>query len=512
LFRRIIGNLYKLVSKLLLSVFDKLINVPICFAEQFVSVILGSVFNEILSGITSVFSTISGIVGTAFDIVGDVLGFITDVFSFLTCDTKPECPEVDTWSPWDGPGKTATIDIQGLFNQVKNFSNAIGSADDIVEGAIGSIQGTISSAVNGFDTSPLGGACNVGAFRCGPPIVEFFGGEGSGATGNVIIGFTGEILGVDIITEGGNYAEPPFVKFRDNCGKGSGAVGRAILEFDPEVPVPIQDRTDSAQGCIPVSGLKNGRVVDVVIEEPGKNYLYSYDGSEGGGGRTFANYCETMVRRSTGCYDLPYVSGQTIQLDPGDWIKYPNSTTAVRVTEAQTVTAPTCGDYDSSDPPPGPPPIFRRPDPLNPPKPVDDENYPIDLEIIDYVPLDPGYDYKPGDPILVVPTPSDDPTEEIVPPIIVDTPGQEPDGYVEEVDEGGGIRKISIIKRRTVTSYPNIFVISNTGFNAKLAPRFNINRLTPEQVEERITTGQPILSVIDCVGKIPPKQQFDVVP
>jgi hypothetical protein len=512
LFKKIIGNLFNLVSKLLTSLFDKLINVPICFAEQFTSVILGSVLNDILSGVTSVLGSISGIVGTAINIAGDILGFIADIFSFLTCDTKPECPEVDTWSPWDGPDKTASFDIQGLIGQVKDFArdtvDQVGGGIGAVEKAIGSIQGTISSAVNGFETSPLGGTCNVGPFRCGPPIVEFFGGEGSGATGNVIIGFTGEILGVDIITEGGNYAEPPFVKFKDNCGKGSGAVGRAILEFDPEVPVPIQNRTDSAQGCIPLSGLKNGRVVDVIIEEPGKNYLYSYDGSEGGGGRTFANYCETMVRRASGCYDLPYVSGQTIQLNPGDWIKYPNSTAAVRVTEAQTVTAPVCGDYDSSNPPPGPPPVFRQPDPFNPPKPVDDENYPIDIEIIDYVPLDPGYDYKPGDPIIVVPTPSDDPNEDIVPPTDVD----DPDGEVEEVDPGGGITKVTVINRGPYTSYPNIFVISNTGFNAKLVPRFRINRLTPEQVEERITSGQPILSVIDCVGKIPPKQQFDIVP
>jgi hypothetical protein len=214
-----------------------------------------------------------------------------------------------------------------------------------------------------------------------------------------------------------------------------------------------------------------------------------------------------MVRRSTGCYDLPYVSGQTIQLNPGDWVKYPDSP-EVQVTESQTVTAPTCGDYDSSDPPPGPPPVFTTPDPLNPPKPIDDENYPIDLEITEVVPIDPGYDYKPGDPILIVPTPSPDPNEEIVPPTNVDTP----DGVVEKVDPNGGIIKVTIFNPTTFTSYPNIFVISSTGFNAKLAPRFNINRLTPEQVEARITSGQPILSVIDCVGKIAPKQQFDIVP
>lgn len=534
LFRKIIGNLYKVVSDLLLSVFDKLVNVPACFAEQFVSVILGGVLNDILSAITGILGSISSVIGATIDIAGNILGFIADIFSWLTCDTKPNCPEIDSWSPWNGVEKTATFDIQGLVNQVQNFAeNVTGQVEgtvDTVTGAISSIQGNVESAINGFDVSPLGSPCDVGPYRCGPPVVEFYGGEGSGATGNAIIGFTGEILGVDIITEGGGYSEPPFVKFKDNCGKGSGAVGRAILEYSPDVKNteggsltsnatgggslsnnPRFGGESGKQGCIPMSGLKNGRVVAVVIEEPGKNYLYGYDGSEGGSGRTFANYCETIVRRSSGCYDLPYLSGETIQLNPGDWIKYPNSGGAIRVTQSQVVTAPVCGDYDSSNPL-GPPPQFLGTTPFEPEVPIDEEFYSIDVIIEDIIILNPGQNYTPGDPIIFIP-PDEDTFSGVITPGEYNPPNNGVDVEVGEVDNNGGIKTIIIRNAGgSFASYPIIRIISNSGFNAKLAPRFSFRRLTPEEVERRQQVGEIVISVIDCVGKIPPKQEFDLVP
>jgi len=503
LFRKIIGNLFGLVSKLLTSIFDKVINVTECLINQFVATILGSVLDSILSGVTSVLGTVSGIVGTAANLVGDVLGFIADVFSFLTCDSKPECAEIDSWSPWDGADSTATLDVQGLFDQVTSFaSNVTGQ----IENSVTAVQGAVSTVVNGFNESPLGGGCGVGPLLCGPPVVKFFGGEGSGTTGNVIIGLTGEILGVDIITQGGNYLEPPFVKFSDNCGTGSGAVGRAILEFDPDVENSdggLQNKSNPKEGCIPVSGFKNGRVVAVVIEEPGKDYLYGYNGSEGGGGRKFSSYCETLVRRSSGCYDLPYLSGETINLNPGDWIKYPNTGSAVQVTEAQTVTAPVCGDYDSSNPP-GPPPQFATPTPFNPTiSPTDEEIYSIDLQLEEVVILEPGYDYTPGDPVVFIP--SEDEYNPVNNGVVA---------VVEKVDPQGGILKVRIDNPgKSFVNYPTIYAESAKGFNAKFAPRFTITRITPEEVERRqqAPAGQ-ILSVVDCVGKILPRQEFDIVP
>ena len=56
--------------------------------------------------------------------------------------------------------------------------------------------------------------CNVGPLFCGPPTISFGSGE---AKGNAIIGLTGTLLGVDIITPGGDYIGPPKVKFNDSC-------------------------------------------------------------------------------------------------------------------------------------------------------------------------------------------------------------------------------------------------------------------------------------------------------
>jgi hypothetical protein len=466
LFKKIIQNLYSLVSELLVSAFDKLINIPICFAEQFTAIILGNILNEILSAISTILTTITSIIGKAVDFAVDVLSFVADIFSFLSCDTKPKCPESDVWSPWNGVDKTQTFDIQRLAQQVSEFQN-LG-----VENIIGSITENVA---NSFSGSPFGGSCNVGAVLCGPPTVDFFGGEGSGVTGNVIVGFAGEIMGVDIITPGGGFSEAPFVKFKDSCGKGSGAVGRAIVLYNPDVKTTGQDT--GKEGCTPLSEFSNGTIASVVIEEPGTGYLYASDGSLGGGGRTFANYCETIVRRASGCYDLPYVSGETITLNPGDWVKFPNAV-ETRVTETQVVTAPSCAEQTA----------------VGESLPIDSEKYPIELIIQDTPIIRPGFNYSVGDRIV------SDQQEQF-------------SAEVSKVDSQGGILKIKITNPGApFVNYPNLTVISNTGFNAKIAPLFSITRLTEEEVKQRAQDGIAVISVVDCVGKIPPKREFDIVP
>ena len=110
-----------------------------------------------------------------------------------------------------------------------------------------------------------------------PPRVEFYGGDGEGAAGNVILGnfienfveeiqdvegineelggiigisepipgdkvlkevsfFTGSIIGVDITYPGRGYTEEPIVGFVDNCDQGYGAFGRAKIDKDPNSP------------------------------------------------------------------------------------------------------------------------------------------------------------------------------------------------------------------------------------------------------------------------------------
>ena len=64
-------------------------------------------------------------------------------------------------------------------------------------------------------------------------------------------------------------------------------------------------------------------VTKVVITNSGYGYLSAPDGSQGGDGRTWANRCETVVRRKNLDWDAPYSEGEIITLYSGDWIKLP---------------------------------------------------------------------------------------------------------------------------------------------------------------------------------------------
>ena len=502
IFRKIIKGLYSLVSKLLVGIVDKVVNVPRCFAEEFLSTILGGVIGEISNGISSVLSTVTGVISTAAGIAGDIIGFLQDILSFLSCDDEPECPSVDTWSPWDGPSQSESINLGRLINGIKSkVTSTVDSVTNVVD-SVSAIPGNIANSVNGFAQNPLGGNCDVGPFLCGPPTVQFFGGGGSGASGNAIVDFAGSIVGVDLTDSGGGYSDPPFVSFQDSCGKGKGAVGRAILRFRPDAGrnsnnqdgvggesgnsgslnvggssgSPGVENTDigitTTGGPINTDGFQNGEVVAVIIEEPGYGYLYTPDGSQGGGGRTFANYCETIVRRADGTYDVPYIAGKVISLQAGDWLQLPNQS-PFKVQEDQVITSPTCPEK----------PVQQ------PANPTDTTNsYPVILVIDGLEIVNPGYEYSPGDTLEID---TDDTFSAIV----------------SSVTPTGAINGIQIINPgNPVTEYPEITVNSNNGFNAKIYPKYNITRLTREEVENRATLSQGgslqnVISVVDCVGK-----------
>jgi len=497
IFRKIIKGLYSLVSKLLVGIVDKVVNVPRCFAEEFLSTILGGVIGEISKGISSVLSTVTGVIKTAAGIAGDIIEFVQDILSFLSCDDEPECPSVDTWSPWDGPSQSESINLGRLINSIKSkVTSTVDSVTNVVD-SVSAIPGNIANSLNGFAQNPLGGGCNVGPELCGPPTVQFFGGGGSGAAGNAIVDFTGSIIGVDLTSTGGGYSDPPIVKFADNCGRGSGAVGRAILRFRPDANEQSSESNDvggqdgnsgslnvsgssgspgftntatgitTTGGPINTDGFQNGEVIAVVIEEPGYGYLYTSDGSQGGGGRTFSNYCETIVRRADGTYDVPYVSGKFISLNEGDWIKFPNQS-PIKITSARNVTAPTCEKLPTQ----------------GPSNPTDTTNtYPVDIVISDFEIINPGYNYEEGD--------------------TVEIEGDENfSAVVTSVTENGSIKSVELLNAgKPIIEYPEILVNSDNGFNAKIAPKYIITRLTQEQIEIKLSQGKEVLSVVDCVGK-----------
>ena len=443
LFRKIISNLLKMVGNFLLQVVDRFINTPLCAVENFVGALIGRLSGLITSAVDAILGPVRVIVGTAFSIAGDILNFITDLLSFLSCDDPPSCGEVKEWSIWDGADSPPTLDLNSIISKVESIASTVTQAID---------PNNFDFDLDFTDVFDALGSCNVGAVFCGPPKVEFFGGGGSGASGNAIISSVGDILGVDIITPGSGYTSAPFVRFVDECGNGSGAVGRAILG-----QVPIVTTIGDITGQTQTTG-----VVRVVMEESGTGYLPSSNGSQGGDGRTWATADQTTVRNNDGTYDTPYSPGQTFSVDTGDQV-YFNGTTTV-IDQPQTLTAA---------------PLLQVTLPRGVEPTLNNGQYPIILEIGDVFISNPGFSYNPNDRIVILPD----------------------NGAVmkPEFDSLGSLTKVNLISSgEGFTEFPDIYIESDTGYNAKITPIFDVRRVDEEQIQ---VPESQIINVIDCVGK-----------
>ena len=357
LFRNIMKNLTGMVGGFLNQIIDRFITTPLCAVENFIGSLLGKISGLIDTAIDSVMGPIKGLLagmGVASSSLDDVMGFATDALSFLSCDEDPRCSEVKEWNPINGPEISATLDLFSIVNKAKEAASLVQNA---VEG-VTNIGDTLSDIAKNADFSDaLSDSCNVGPVFCGPPTVEFIGGGGSGATGNVIVSALTTVLGVDIITPGGGYIGPPRLKFIDSCNKGKGATGRAVVE--------------------------NGEVVQVIIDDTGIDYLPAPDNSQGGDGYTWAESDETTIRRSDGTYDTPYKPGSVIEVFDGDEVTSDGKVEII--TEKKTITAQPPSDVTKDSPFPS----------------TGTGDYPVVLEIEGINIIDPGFGYDPNDEVVV---------------------------------------------------------------------------------------------------------------
>ena len=441
-FKNIMKNLTGMVGNFLNQIMDRFINTPICAVENFVGSLLGKISGLIDSAVSSVMTPIKALLagmGIASSSLDDVLGFATDLLSFLSCDEDPKCSDVKEWNPINGPEITATLDLFSIVSKAKQAASLVQNA---VSG-FANLGDAISNVTKNADFSDVfQDSCNVGPVFCGPPTVEFIGGGGSGATGNVIVSALTTVLGVDIITPGGGYIGAPRLKFLDSCDSGKGATGRAVIE--------------------------DGQVVKVIMDDTGIDYLPSPDGSQGGDGRTWAGPDETTVKREDGTYDIPYQPGVVVDLEPGDeWT--PPGGGPILITEPESITTPL---------PTGP--VGRGTFPS-----TGAGDYPVVLEIDEINVTNTGFGYDPNDKVIIEPSKGAE--------LKIKT---DPLGSVTGVDViNGGIG---------FNEDPKIYIQSDSGYNAKMIPVFKVNRVGEDASPEIIAAaGTPgVIQVIDCVGKV----------
>lgn len=206
--------------------------------------------------------------------------------------------------------------------------------------------------------------------------------------------------------------------------------------------------------------ISQGRVIRIIIKSPGDGYLPAPDGSYGGGGRVIKRPNEGLVKRNDGTFE---------------------------VTPSNVVPELQIGDVFISPIPKVPPTTG-----VLPVKPVVlGPTYPVVLEIEDLDIINPGFGYQPGDKIII---------------------DQDRGAVLEPVIDNGRIVKVNIIKPGIgFDTFPEITTNSPTGYNFSARPIFKARRLDEEKsfVPPQDAT---IISVVDCVGRIPPQVEFDRVP
>ena len=123
--------------------------------------------------------------------------------------------------------------------------------------------------------------------------VPTHGGAGTGFTIKIVKTNEGSIEAVSLNNKGSNYQIGDIVTI----------IGRSSSEI----------KTPTTTG-----------ITKVLITNSGYGYLPAPNGSLGGMRRTWANRCQTIVRRKNFDWDAPYSEGDIINLYSGDWVQLPS--------------------------------------------------------------------------------------------------------------------------------------------------------------------------------------------
>lgn len=371
----------------------------------------------------------------------------------------------------------------------------------------------------------------LGPIVCGTPRIKIKGGYA--CKGNPIITQSGKVIAVDIIKLGVNYSQYDAVcRINDKCGNGSGCIlepvvgpvtvsdngdgslsvtdGRVTSEIpggklpsgnlgyfdDPEEPmIPVVDENGDP---VPDGGTSIS-IVDIVVRSPGIDYLPAPDGSMGGDGRVWAEKDDTIIETPIGPgvgWFPPIPPGQSVVVKGGDTVITPSLANTIVLTPSDDTNpevvirpgvptkVPVTGTITT-------PPIT---DPVTLPDtpssevvsggyPVNGEGaYDVILILEDIIIDDSGFNYTNNDELVI-----------------------EPDNGAEatvKLDQAGRVFSTKVTNGgEGFTDIPRIWIRSETGYNAKLTPKFRTERVSGE-----VSLPLPqdkLMVVIDCTSRPP---------
>ena len=261
------------ISDLLGAAVKNVTNVPACAVQQ----VMGAINNKIVNTLDEVTGPLLGPVadglGMAFnvkDFLNGGINVLQKVQSFADCGDKPDCPSSSKYVLGKGPRPGTSSDgISNSFSKMFSGTAITQAASNLstdFEKEYGAWNIFGSPLAEASDIGP----CNTGnPTSCGGPLIQIFGGGGSGGIGRVILGKfinrldtedifsevqrTASIVGVEIDHPGRGYTSDPIVVFDDECNQGYGAYAKAHVDQNPKSPT-------------------YGQIINIVITSPGENY------------------------------------------------------------------------------------------------------------------------------------------------------------------------------------------------------------------------------------------------
>jgi len=276
-----------------------------CMGAQFAGSFANAIIDKIADEMIKPLDAVSKIIAPGFKVVDFLLGasdVLNTVSSFLDCSqsNKGKCPQDKEYivggsalEKGDDPFAYVINAMQlsrGAASLANDFERQYGKWDIFGDG------GLLSETESGI----IPGGCYGGPPQnCTGPYVEIFGGGGSGAAAEVLMGYfienatatipgqstglreivggvekVGSIIGVQMKNFGSGYRYPPMVSFRDKCNNGYGGVGKAILggpENDQVIAIVLDTTGENYPAIIPEDPGNIG-VIDVIVVNPGTGY------------------------------------------------------------------------------------------------------------------------------------------------------------------------------------------------------------------------------------------------
>ena len=287
LIENVIKGLTKFVTNFLLQMLGKIVNIPLCAAEQFVGGLISNITDQVQQAIGPAMNIIQGILGSVGSFMGymdQAINYVQAGLNFLSCEGEQCDPEPYNWAINFGPTPQQAADFRRTISISKRINNLNKDVQNTIEGWFPKDDNPADDEI----VAGLVNGCDPYNIKCGPPTVTIFGADGIGAAARAVVNNLGQIVGVNMVNLGFGYTGEPFVQFFDDCDNGYGAAGRAIV--------------------------KNGQVVNIVMLSSGGGYIPTSDITPDGEGEDVVGQIDGVEIVNTG---IGYTNDDFIESECG---------------------------------------------------------------------------------------------------------------------------------------------------------------------------------------------------